>query len=101
MHARSEFEKEKEFDKFLSTLLDNLSLNNHETVQITPRYTYDLIVNSATQNPAECAKQIHNFIQQGQKHTAFQKNYAELKSTTGWFCKLKNWVKKIFGKIIN
>ena len=73
-----EFEKEKEFDNFLYTLLEDLSLNNHETVQITPRYTYDLIINSATQNPAACAQQIHGFIQKKQKHTAFQKSYVKV-----------------------
>jgi|SaaInlStandDraft_4_1057021.scaffolds.fasta_scaffold11061_1 chloramphenicol 3-O-phosphotransferase len=96
LHARSEFEEEKEFNEFLLELLENLSLNNHETVQITQRYKYDLIVNNATQSPAECAQHIHNFIQQGHACIAFQEIYDALKP--GWFGKAKTWVKKTFGR---
>jgi chloramphenicol 3-O-phosphotransferase len=95
LHARSEFEEEKEFNEFLSELLENLSLNNHEIVRITSSYKYDLIVNNATQSPAECAQQIRDFMQQGNAYTAFQKNFNEFKR--GWFRKAKDWVKKTFG----
>ena len=97
LHARSEFEEEKEFNEFLSELLENLSLDKNDSVQITSRYTYDLIVNNATQSPDKCAQQINNFMREKNLYTAFQENYNRIKSATSWLQKAKYWVKKIFG----
>ena len=77
LHAQSEFEKERNFVNFTSTLLEDLSLDNNITVQIVPRYKYDLVVDNSKQSSAACAQQIHAFMRQGHEYTALQENYRE------------------------
>ena len=73
-HARGEFESEDVFQEFLAKLLEKLSLDQHDVVQITPRYAHDFIVNTGKYSAERCALHIRAFIAQYKNYTALAKN---------------------------
>ena len=73
------------FDEFVTKILRNLSLDENETIQVTPRLKYDVIVNTGINSPQQCAEQITTFIESKQRPTAFEENHEQI----GWLDKLK------------
>jgi proline iminopeptidase len=90
------------FDELTPTVLKNLSLDKNESIQITPRFKYDLIVNTGINTPQQCAQQIKNFIESETEFTAFKENYEKLQARScwrkakSWWIKTKNWIQAKF-----
>jgi chloramphenicol 3-O-phosphotransferase len=90
------------FDELAPTVLKNLSLDKNESIQITPRFKYDLIVNTGINTPQQCAQQIKNFIESETEFKAFKENNEKLQArscwskTKSWYRKTKNWFQAKF-----
>ena len=51
------------FQEFQSDILKKLNLDTNESIALIPRHKYDLVVNTGTNTPRQCAERIRDFLQ--------------------------------------
>ena len=77
-------------------MMDNFGLKGDiSSIEIRPRFYYDIIVNNGDCLAQECAQQIQQFMESGVPFTAMQKNVAAEKQIR-WWPKLNSWLKRKF-----
>lgn len=79
--VKDNFIKVEKFSRFKDLMYNRLKFSNADTVHIKPKLSYDLIVDSGSKSPEDCAKQIKDFMRKNKEYNAVSKNLEAIRTS--------------------